>query len=385
MKPINLYRGIVISYDELENFDLVNADLVVPYDPIVDEDGNKTVLDGNEYGVYMTDNPNMVNDVYGNVHNDGKPVQGGITIGFQRQPILIPSVGISYEISTQDLNVHKPKIASFLKGHYNNGFQGNEWIADKIPYNNYKVYRIRIGSDILHPAEDINIIDNNIEEAKKEALKNIQMRKNRLVSLVNELSKMTPVQRNNISSLELDVLKAIYGKDGVRYINNDTIDTSNNIGRIKHLMATFYNNENRIINFSVLGYIEDINKKLSKTENSNLFETLEQIVLNDIQNMLDKKNNFVQKKMNEGVEFSTKYFDSKVETMRSILKILLTTKIKDEKQIEIDNLNPQLTPKNKRVLKEQETQKNNDFRYNENAEDNQENIYDEEQEHRMLL
>ncbi|MGE5456565.1 MAG: hypothetical protein ACM3O4_05645 [Ignavibacteriales bacterium] len=330
-KPQFLYRGIVIPYDKLESFSLSEIDLVVPYEPIIDENGDKVVLDGNEYGVYMTDNKKMVQDVYGNIHGNGTTIQSDIKIGSDQRKISIPSIGISYEIDTKGIDVRQPKITSTLRGHYNNGFQGDEWIADKIPSSNYEVFRIRIGEDILHKAEDVPIIDKNIEEAKKIAIEKMKMRKYRLDSLVNELSKMTPIQRLQIEYSQISILKDIFGPDGVRYINSNDMDISNNFGKIKYLFSTFYNKGNGVINYTTLDYIESLKQKLAKSESPEQFEMLNQIILEDIKNNDDKRNAFIQRKNEEGVEFTTAGFDRKSEMMNEILNSLILVNEKSKK------------------------------------------------------
>ena len=64
--PKTLYRGYNIKYKKLPNFHLSGVDLKVNYAPIINENGEKTVTDGNEYGVYMSDNLDMVKSAYGN-------------------------------------------------------------------------------------------------------------------------------------------------------------------------------------------------------------------------------------------------------------------------------------------------------------------------------
>jgi len=359
MKPLILYRRIILPYDQFENFDLSTADLVVPYEPIIDNDGNKVVSDGNEYGVYMTDNKDLVDDAYGNLHGDGKSIQNDITIGPDKKKIQIPSVGISYEINTEGIDIRKPQIKSSLRGHYNNGYKGNEWIADKVPASHYQVSRIRIGKDILHEAEDIPIVEGNIEQTQNTARQSIQMRKYRLESLVSELSKMTPMQRHYLGHSELAVLKSIYGADGVKYIDSNNIDTSNNVGRIKQLMAIFYKKGNGTIDFTTLGYIEGLKQKLAKSDDPSLIETLEQIITDDIKINEDKKNAFVQRKTEEGVEFSTSVFDKKDGMMVEILSTLSPTKGEkdisdkdfDERKTEMENHNSQPTKPNRPKIK----------------------------------
>lgn len=56
-KPKKLYRGIDISRNELNNSKLFQQDDMYPFrEPYVDEEGRNIVGDGNEYGIYMTDN-----------------------------------------------------------------------------------------------------------------------------------------------------------------------------------------------------------------------------------------------------------------------------------------------------------------------------------------
>ncbi len=339
-KPKYLYRGIVLAYDKLSDFNITD-DLVVVYDPIIDKNGIKVFLDGNEYGVYMSDNPTMVSNVYGNIHGHGTAIRYDITIDSDKKRISIPSVGISYKIDTQGIAVRRPQISSVLLGHYNNGFEGDEWIADKIPSSNYQVSRIRIGSDVLHDAEDVSIIDGDVEQAKIQAIQDIQMRKFRLESLIDELSKMTPYERNFIGKTQLNVLKSIFGSDGVKYVNANDIDTSTNVGKIKQLMFTFYNQGNGKINFTTLGYIEGLKFKLSKSQNPNSAETLEQIIVKDIKENENNKTDFIQRKSEEGVEFSTGGFDKRTELMTEMLSNISTIngkkdKDSDEKEIGIN-------------------------------------------------
>ena len=73
-KPSVLYRGIKVDYNSLQNFKFFGVDLKVNYAPIINQYGRKTVTDGNEYGVYMSDNLNKVTSAYGDLHHDGLPI-----------------------------------------------------------------------------------------------------------------------------------------------------------------------------------------------------------------------------------------------------------------------------------------------------------------------
>lgn len=322
-KPKYLYRGVVIPYTKLDEFKFTGVDLVVPYEPLLDDQGRKVVLDGNEYGVYMTDNEQMVKDVYGNVHNGGMPLQNNLAIGFPPIRIVVPDIGISYNISTDGILVRQPRITSTLQGHYNNGFAGDEWIADKVPSDNYQVTRIRIGRDMLHNAEDIQIVDGDINQAKEETRKNIEMRKYRLESFANEVLKMSEIQRRNISSAQMDVLKDIFGPNGIRYMNINSIAVSSNMGKIQYLLASFYNQNPGIIDYKTLEYIETLKQRLVKSITLEAIEVLNQIILDDLKLNDEKKESFIQRKSEEGTPAKTDMFDNKNAMMSAVLNRLV--------------------------------------------------------------
>ncbi len=56
-KTKKLYRGINVSRNELKDSKIFKQDDMYPFRELyVDEEGRKIVGDGNEYGIYMTDN-----------------------------------------------------------------------------------------------------------------------------------------------------------------------------------------------------------------------------------------------------------------------------------------------------------------------------------------
>lgn len=259
-KPSVLYRGLKVNYNNLQNFQFTGVDLTVNYAPIIDQYGRKTVTDGNEYGVYMSDNLSMVTSAYGNLHHDGIPIHNNLSIHNER--IIIPSVAVIYQINTDGLNVRKPFISDQLKGHYNNGFQGDEWIADFVPANNYVLYRIRIGNDILHDAEDIDLLktDNISEQVKQQ----IEKRKYRLETFANAMERIPLMKRNTISKDELDILKSIYGKNGLKYINEDSLLTTNVNGMLNYLIAKTFKQNEIDIDFQAIKYINNLKKTSNK-------------------------------------------------------------------------------------------------------------------------
>ncbi len=102
-----------------------------------EEDPTKT-LDGNEAGVYMSTNLSMVESTnYGNKsHGFLETPRYASKYGIESN-IPIPGCGVVVEVITKGLDVRKPKISPVLEGHYNNGFEGDEWIADEVPSDHY--------------------------------------------------------------------------------------------------------------------------------------------------------------------------------------------------------------------------------------------------------
>lgn len=318
-KPSVLYRGLKVDYNSLQNFKFSGVDLTVNYAPIIDQYGRKTVTDGNEYGVYMSDNLSMVTSAYGNLHHDGIPIHNNLSIHNER--IIIPSVAVIYQINTDGLNVRKPFISDQLKGHYNNGYQGDEWIADIVPANNYALYRVRIGADILHDAEDVDLLKTeNISEQVKQQ---IEMRKYRLETFANAMEKMPLMKRNAISGDELDILKIIYGKNGLKYINEDSLLTTNVDGMLNYLVAKTFKQNEMDIDFQAIKYINNLKKQATN------IDSIIEILKNDkIKNMHDKIT-FEERKRQEGVPYVTSKFDKQEKRLDTIMSILLLRRKKD--------------------------------------------------------
>lgn len=318
-KPSVLYRGLKVDYNSLQNFKFSDVDLTVNYAPIIDQYGRKTVTDGNEYGVYMSDNLSMVTSAYGDLHHDGIAIYNNLSIHNER--IIIPSVAVIYQINTDGLNVRKPFISEQLKGHYNNGFQGDEWIADIVPANNYVLYRVRIGADILHDAEDVDLLKTeNISEQVKQQ---IEMRKYRLETFANAMERMPLMKRNTISRDELDILKIIYGKNGLKYINEDSLLTTNVDGMLNYLVAKTFKQNEIDIDFQTIKYINNLKKQATN------IDSIIEILKNDkIKNMHDKIT-FEERKRQEGVPYVTSKFDKQEKRLDTLMSVLLLRRKKD--------------------------------------------------------
>jgi len=318
-KPSVLYRGIKVNYNSLQNFKFSGVDLKVNYAPIIDQYGRKTVTDGNEYGVYMSDNLHMVTSAYGELHHDGLPIYNNLSIYNER--IMIPSVAIIYQICTEGLDVRKPFISDQLKGHYNNGFQGDEWITDFVPADNYTLYRVRIGSDILHDAENIDL--SKTDDISEQVKQKLEIRKYRLETFANAMEKMSPMKRNAIGGDELNILKSIYGKNGLKYINEDSLITNNVDGMLRYLVAKTFKQNESDIDFQTIRYINGLKGQAIS------IDSIIEILKNDkIKNMQDKVA-FEERKKQEGVPYVTSKFDKQEKRLDGLMSMVLLRRKKD--------------------------------------------------------
>lgn len=141
-RPEKLYRAITVDPAELTLGRL--KQILVPGS--ANKDDATKIGDGNELGVYMTTNKTMADSVYS---------RGGGGVGAIETPpyddsrttvrrIELPSCGITYEIDSTDLPIREPEITQALQGHYNNGYEGEEWIADAVPPEKYKVIKLTL-------------------------------------------------------------------------------------------------------------------------------------------------------------------------------------------------------------------------------------------------
>ena len=317
-KPSVLYRGIIIDYNNLQNFEFSNVDLKVNYAPIIDQYGRKSVVDGNEYGVYMSDNLSMVTSAYGDLHHDVTAINS-LSICYER--IGIPSVAIIYQINTDGLNIRRPFISKQLKYLYNNGFQGNEWIADVVPASNYTLYRVRIGEDILHDAEDIDLSKiTNISEHVKQR---VEMRKYRLETFANAMEKMAPSKRRTIGRNELSILKSIYGENGARYIDENSLVTTEVEGMLKYIAVKTIKQNEPDIDFQTIKYINELSDKATD------IDSIIEILKNDKIKNMQEKATFEERKKQEGVPYVTNKFDRQEQQLDSLMSMVLLRREKD--------------------------------------------------------
>lgn len=262
--PKKIYRGVVLNYEQFKGIDF-EADLFPPNPPKIDEYGRKTVGDGNEYGLYMTDNLNVAEEAYG------------------RPETSTANIGIIYEIDTNGIDIRKPWLAPVWAGagnglsHYNNGYAGNEWIADSIPRQNFRIKSIilpRIALDsltFLFDREKIEISDENrdIEQIIPKIVE-----RNEKNALVNGLKKKIPTIFKEFNAKAINALCVdLFGKDGIYRAKLDEFDMTTDNGKINYLLADYYQNDLQQLDYKSLCFLESVKQDISKSG-----QTLEEVI-----------------------------------------------------------------------------------------------------------
>ncbi len=309
-KPEKLYRGIVLNYEELKDVIISDIDMYPPYEAKINEDGRKVVGDGNEYGVYMSDNKTMVFDAYSNPDRHGTNIGKNIRVGTYDLPIEIPCVGIAYEIDTKGIDIREPWISSQLSGVYNNGFEGKEWIADYIPSDRYHIIRARIGGDLLHDAEDLELDD--IMAIKQKLIAKVEERKSRLEFFRDDISAFSINQRRNLSRDKLELLKLFYGENGAKYIEEDKIDYSTPEGMMKKILKTSLYDEDGKIDLEILSLYSRIWEKFKLENDSQSVESLKSKFEEAIEKEKISKLKFVERRRESGEDADTTNFDRRI-------------------------------------------------------------------------
>ena len=319
--PDVLYRGLIIKYPELEEYNFTGVDIIPNSKPIIDEQGRKLIGDGNEYGVYMTDYKEVAAEAYGHVEmNDGTPLNNNISYGYEKKKVVVPSIGVVYEINTKGLNTHTPWVTDYLKGHYNNGYKGDEYVTERIPKENYKVSSIKIGKDNLHEEEELKI--NESTNIKEEINKIIKKRKERLEEFEYALEQLTDRKRASLTKEDIDIYKLIFKENGLNEIDLASPTIKDGDDLIKYIMSCVY-----------LEDIDNINLKYLKYLNTYLGNGL---TINDFKDLIEynfnktfiKKIGFINKKEEEGVTYTTAGFDRSLNMITYINNLIDETLIR---------------------------------------------------------
>ncbi len=188
-RPLHLYRGIKLTASNYQEYDF-EGDIPLPDKSIINENGLKCVTDGNEFGIYMSSNPDMA------IHY-AKPELGSVErtkdsllIGQERNAIGLPAIGLFMRINTRNIDIKEPYICPTLRGHYNNGFAGKEWIStEPIPARDFVYKEVMIGPDLLHDRKHIQNV--RAENVKSVISDELDKRKKALTKL-NDFLKDEP-------------------------------------------------------------------------------------------------------------------------------------------------------------------------------------------------
>lgn len=325
-KPLKLYRGLHLNYDDFNDFNL-GSDLISPYDPVIDEKGRQRLRSGNEYGVYMTTNKNMALDIYGNVHNGGMCLNNSLQIGMYSDKLILPAVGIVYEIDTTNLDIRKPWISREFESTYNSNYEGDEFITDIVPAQNCKIVRIIIGKDILHDKELVEI-DSNLDRLKEHIMNILNNRRLHLQLLEKALLKRTPLQVRKLGFDDIEVYKEIFGYNGVNYIDIKDIDTMCDNDIIKYLLYYYYKQMDDNIDFKILKYICALKRKIFSLPNEEKVDCLIGLIMHDLDTTNKNKDSFIIKNSVNGQLPNTLGFDNKIRMLKDIL-IVITNRLNE--------------------------------------------------------
>lgn len=333
-KPKKLYRGLHLNLDDFEKFDL-GGDLISPYEPVIDSEGRQRLSSGNEYGVYMTDNKHMALDIYGNVHNGGICINNNLVIGPYCEKLVIPAIGIVYEIDTTNLDVRKPWISKEFESSYNSNYEGDEYIADLVPAANCRIIRILIGSDVLHDKELVEV-DEDLDRLKERILNVINIRRLHLLILEKELLKQSPLYVRKLMFNDLELYKELFGYNGIKYIDVNNISSIDIMHGdiIKYLLFIYYQKNPDTIDYKTLKYILLLKKKISTLADEDKIEGLVQLIVRELDLVNENRDKFICTKRSEEKEVNTRGFDQKIEMLTDILLNIQDAikKINEEKQ-----------------------------------------------------
>lgn len=338
-KPAVLYRGVKLNHELFRSVPLYGVELKPHYDPIIDSRGRKTVADGNEYGVYMTDNLTMVQSAYARVDMaDGLMVRKDLAGLYPA--LKVPAVGVTYEIWTEGVDAHQPWITDYLQGHYNNGFEGHEWVAESVPADKYLVVGITIGPDWLHEAERVDVSD--ITAAKEKVNSIIEARSGRLESLGEELAKLSAFKRTHLSFADRELYKDLFGPGGALELNVAGFEPRAGQDYVRYLTGVFFHGTREDLDYKSLQYIQTLKSRLKDGDG---LDELVGIIKDDIAVNAENRKAFAQRKREDGETFNTVGFDTREERYNNMLYVLRDkTKTRDKGQLVTDRDQDGLVP-----------------------------------------
>lgn len=218
--PKTLYRGIKLTDKALQSF-FFDKGIDMPPNFYIDKNGRKNVMDGQEYGIYLTDTK-LFASMYGTDSrtlgsSKGSRI-GNICLSEYREPIALPLIGLVYEIDTQNLDsIRRPILDKNLN---NQQGMGEEYLSTRaVPSSNTKIIELKMGKDWCHDEKTFDA--GNLFSARGAIQQEFVKRKNHLEQFDYDCSKLSSRdQLLSISPAHRNVFKAMYGDNGVVYTPN---------------------------------------------------------------------------------------------------------------------------------------------------------------------
>lgn len=149
------------------------------------------------------------------------------------------------------------------------------------------------------------------------------MRKYRLETFANAMERMSPMKRNAIGRDELNILKSIYGKNGLKYINEDSLHTRDADGMLRYLVAKTFKQNESDIDFQAIRYINGLQGKATS------IDSIIEILKNDKTKNMQDKIAFEERKKQEGVSYVTSRFDKQEKRLDGLMSMVLLRRKKD--------------------------------------------------------
>jgi hypothetical protein len=197
--PDTLWRGVSFVASQV-TAELLRTELVPG---TVDQKDPSKIGDGNEFGVYMSSNRTVAETCYARGSSKHRMPCPEFSYRLERaSSIVLPEIGILFEVKTQGLAIRSPKITPSLMGHYNNGFAGDEFIADSIPVGQFRVQRFilsRWANDSAKFVVDVNLSgsDSDVDTALAQVQMEYYRREGLAQGFTEFLTGLTPRERFN--------------------------------------------------------------------------------------------------------------------------------------------------------------------------------------------
>lgn len=275
-KPAFLYRGICLNTTQFFNMNIF-GDIKPASPPKKNEQGQDIVQDGNEYGIYMTTSYNMAQGVYGNVHQNGTIYSPEVVYNESANcyKLCNPQIGVTYKVDTSNIKIKKPWIVGYLQGHYNNGYEGEEWITDasnpppfnehRIPKESVTVTDIVIGYDMLNNKEKIDVANMTPEQIMLMVKNNLEKRTVGYDLFLEQVKKYPQNLRFIKIKPNMCTYKKLFNiKDGIAFHDYSNPNINNLTEVANYLMQKIYNKDRDNIDIESLKIIH----KLSNTSHS---------------------------------------------------------------------------------------------------------------------